>query len=35
MLCKISIKNKFMDRPFMYGVGALGDKGGDHTVSMY
>ena len=24
-----------MGRPFMYGVGALGDKGGDHTVSMY
>lgn len=25
----------FMGRPFMYGVGALGDKGGDHTISMY
>ncbi len=25
----------FMGRPFMYGVGALGDQGGDHTISMF
>lgn len=25
----------FMGRPFMYGVGALGKKGGDHTISMF
>jgi L-lactate dehydrogenase (cytochrome) len=24
----------FMGRSFMYGVGALGEKGGDHTISM-
>ena len=24
----------FMGRPFMYGVGALGKKGGDHTISI-
>lgn len=24
----------FMGRSFMYGVGALGNKGGDHTISM-
>lgn len=24
----------FMGRPFMYGVGALGNKGGDHTISI-
>lgn len=24
----------FMGRPFMYGVGALGDEGGDHTINM-
>lgn len=24
----------FMGRPFMYGVGALGNKGGDHTIAM-
>ena len=24
----------FMGRPFMYGVGALGKKGGDHTISV-
>ena len=24
----------FMGRPFMYGVGALGKKGGDHTIAM-
>ena len=24
----------FMGRSFMYGVGALGDRGGDHTISM-
>ncbi len=24
----------FMGRPFMYGVGALGEKGGDHTIAM-
>lgn len=23
----------FMGRPFMYGVGALGNKGGDHTIA--
>lgn len=23
-----------MDRSFMYGVRAFGDKGGDHTISM-
>ncbi|WP_316848767.1 alpha-hydroxy acid oxidase [Pedobacter agri] len=25
----------FMGRPFMYGVGALGNEGGDHTISMF
>ena len=25
----------FMGRPFMYGVGALGNKGGDHAISMF
>ncbi|WP_409149981.1 alpha-hydroxy-acid oxidizing protein [Sphingobacterium sp. BS-2] len=25
----------FMGRPFMYGVGALGDEGGDHTINMF
>ncbi len=25
----------FMGRPFMYGVGALGDDGGDHTINMF
>ncbi len=25
----------FMGRPFMYGVGALGDEGGDHTITMF
>ena len=24
----------FMGRPFMYGVGALGEKGGDHTITI-
>jgi L-lactate dehydrogenase (cytochrome) len=24
----------FMGRPFMYGVGALGNKGGDHTIGL-
>jgi L-lactate dehydrogenase (cytochrome) len=24
----------FMGRPFMYGVGALGDKGGEHTIGI-
>ena len=24
----------FMGRPFMYGVGALGSKGGDHTIAI-
>ncbi len=24
----------FMGRPFMYGVGALGNEGGDHTISI-
>ncbi len=27
-------KFTFMGRSFMYGVGALGDNGGDHTISM-
>ncbi|MDH5608536.1 MAG: alpha-hydroxy-acid oxidizing protein, partial [Cyclobacteriaceae bacterium] len=27
-------KFTFMGRPFMYGVGALGAKGGDHTIAM-
>lgn len=27
-------KFTFMGRSFMYGVGALGDKGGDHTITM-
>ncbi|BAV94916.1 alpha-hydroxy acid oxidase [Ichthyobacterium seriolicida] len=27
-------KFTFMGRPFMYGVGALGKKGGDHTISI-
>lgn len=25
----------FMGRPFMYGVGALGNEGGDHTMNMF
>lgn len=25
----------FMGRPFMYGVGALGDEGADHTISLF
>lgn len=25
----------FMGRPFMYGVGALGSEGGDHTINMF
>ncbi|WP_437919176.1 alpha-hydroxy acid oxidase [Sphingobacterium sp. LRF_L2] len=25
----------FMGRPFMYGVGALGNEGGDHTINMF
>jgi len=25
----------FMGRPFMYGVGALGNDGGDHTINMF
>lgn len=25
----------FMGRPFMYGVGALGEEGGDHTINMF
>ncbi|MBO9635130.1 MAG: alpha-hydroxy-acid oxidizing protein [Chitinophagaceae bacterium] len=25
----------FMGRPFMYGVGALGNNGGDHTIAMF
>ncbi len=25
----------FMGRPFMYGVGALGDEGADHTINMF
>lgn len=25
----------FMGRPFMYGLGALGDRGGDHTINMF
>jgi L-lactate dehydrogenase (cytochrome) len=27
-------KFTFMGRPFMYGVSALGNKGGDHTIAM-
>ena len=27
-------KFTFMGRPFLYGTGALGNKGGDHTISM-
>ncbi|PHK05669.1 lactate dehydrogenase [Nostoc linckia z13] len=25
----------FMGRPFMYGVGALGNQGGEHTINMF
>ena len=25
----------FMGRPFMYGVGALGEEGGEHTINMF
>lgn len=25
----------FMGRPFMYGVAALGDKGGEHTINLF
>lgn len=25
----------FMGRPFMYGVGALGDEGGEHAINMF
>jgi L-lactate dehydrogenase (cytochrome) len=28
-------KFTFMGRPFMYGVSALGQKGGDHTIEMF
>lgn len=28
-------KFTFMGRPFMYGVGALGKNGGDHTISIF
>jgi L-lactate dehydrogenase (cytochrome) len=28
-------KFTFMGRPFMYGVSALGDKGGDHTIELF
>ncbi len=28
-------KMVFMGRPFMYSVGALGEKGGDHSVDMF
>lgn len=28
-------KFTFMGRPFMYGVSALGNKGGDHTMGMF
>lgn len=28
-------KFTFMGRPFMYGVSALGDRGGDHTIEMF
>lgn len=27
-------KFSFLGRSFMYGVAALGDKGGDHTISL-
>ena len=27
-------KFTFMGRPFLYGVAALGDKGGEHTIGM-
>ena len=27
-------KFAFLGRSFMYGVAALGDKGGDHTISL-
>lgn len=27
--------SNFMGRPFMYGVGALGDEGADHTINMF
>lgn len=27
-------KSVFMGRPFMYGVGALGNQGGNHTISL-
>lgn len=25
----------FMGRPFMYGIGALGDEGGEHAINMF
>lgn len=33
--CAIGSEFNFMGRPFMYGVGALGNKGGDHTINMF
>jgi len=33
--CAVGSDFNFMGRPFMYGVGALGDRGGDHTINMF
>ena len=31
----VGSKFNFMGRPFMYGVGALGEEGGDHTINLF
>lgn len=31
----VGSKFNFMGRPFMYGVGALGDAGGTHTINLF
>lgn len=33
--CAVGSEFNFMGRPFMYGVGALGSKGGEHTINMF
>src|SRR5690606_15396106 len=33
--CAVGSDFNFMGRPFMYGVGALGNQGGDHTINMF
>ncbi|NGM62481.1 alpha-hydroxy-acid oxidizing protein [Sphingobacterium sp. SGG-5] len=33
--CAVGSDFNFMGRPFMYGVGALGNQGGEHTINMF